>query len=224
MRISTLGLSLILAAAPVLAQEPNRFGRGGMMPSPDFQALDLDRDRVISSAEIAKAADSLSKLDEDHDGKLTADEVRPRFAGRGRGGRGGDGPGEASGPSADEMVNTLMAFDKNGDGKLSKEEVPERMQGLFARADADHDGILTADEIRKSVQANAASAGPGGRMPDFMRLDPIFAAIDADGNGEITPAELAGAPAALKKLDKDGDGRLTPDEAPMRFGRGRGRQ
>ena len=54
-----------------------------------------------------------------------------------------------------------MAFDKNGDGHLSKDEVPERMQGMFERADGDKNGMLSAEEIRKSAQS-AAGSGRGG--------------------------------------------------------------
>jgi len=41
---------------------------------------------------------------------------------------------------------------------------------------------------------------------------PILLALDADGDGELSPAEIAQATAALRKLDKNGDGQLTPDE------------
>ena len=136
------------------------FGRGGMMRSPAFQALDADRDGVISATELANAAASLKSLDKNGDGKLTEDEVRPQMGGRG--GRGGE-PGETAGPSAEEMVQTLMAFDKNGDGQLTRDELPERMHGLFDRADTDKNGALTADEIRKSAQATAAPAARGTR-------------------------------------------------------------
>ncbi len=55
--------------------------------------------------------------------------------------------------------------------------------------------------------------GRGGRGGPgmFMRL-PIMAALDADGNGEISAAEIDGAVAALKKLDKNSDGKLTAEE------------
>ena len=60
------------------------------------------------------------------------------------------------------MVKTLMAFDKNGDGKLTRDEVPERMQGLFDRADIDKDGVLTADEIG-NVARGAGTRQGGSR-------------------------------------------------------------
>ena len=59
--------------------------------------------------------------------------------------------------------------------------------------------------------------GPGG----FLRMFPVMAALDSDGNGEISPEEIKGAVAALKKLDKNKDGKLTEDELRPNFG-GRG--
>jgi hypothetical protein len=48
-----------------------------------------------------------------------------------------------------------MAFDKNGDGKLERAELPERMQGLLDRGDSDHSGFLTAEEIRALADLQA---------------------------------------------------------------------
>ena len=59
--------------------------------------------------------------------------------------------------------------------------------------------------------------GPGG----FLRMFPVMAALDGDGNGEISSEEIKGAVAALKKLDKNKDGKLTEDELRPNFeGRG----
>jgi hypothetical protein len=67
----------------------------------------------------------------------------------------GEGPGS---PNPDELVKRLLEFDRNGDGQLSKEELPERLQGLFARGDANKDGILSKDELRKLAEAQSANA------------------------------------------------------------------
>jgi Ca2+-binding EF-hand superfamily protein len=128
--------------------------------------------------------------------------------------------------------------------------LPERLHGLFDRADADKNGILTQEEIRKAAQATATPAtrggdegrGEGGRdegrregfrpegraggrgnAPNFMRLDPLLAALDTNGDGEISAQEIAAAPTVLKKLDTSGDGQLSPDEVRINFGPGRGR-
>jgi hypothetical protein len=54
-----------------------------------------------------------------------------------------------------DLVETLMHFDRNGDGKLDRSEVPERMQGLFDHADTNKDGLLTPEEIRTLAKAQA---------------------------------------------------------------------
>jgi len=46
---------------------------------------------------------------------------------------------------------------------------------------------------------------------------PVIAAIDANGDGDLSAEELAGAAQALKKLDKNGDGKLTRDEMRPAF-------
>jgi collagen type III alpha len=64
---------------------------------------------------------------------LTADEVRPQFRGGERGG--GD------------MNRMFEAWDRNHDGKLSKSEMPERMQEMFERLDANKDGFVSKEEM-----------------------------------------------------------------------------
>ncbi len=63
--------------------------------------------------------------------------------------------GRASTDVSGDLVETMMHFDRNGDGKLDRSEVPERMQGLFDRADSNKDGLLTPEEIRTLAKAQA---------------------------------------------------------------------
>lgn len=67
---------------------------------------------------------------------------------------------EPSGPTPDEIVQELLEFDRNGDGQLSKDELSERMQGLFTRGDTNQDGILSHDELRKMAGAQSQAARP----------------------------------------------------------------
>lgn len=52
-----------------------------------------------------------------------------------RGGRGGPEMREGGRNIDETVVNRLMQFDKNADGKLAKDEVPERMQAIFERGE-----------------------------------------------------------------------------------------
>ena len=52
----------------------------------------------------------------------------------------------------------------------------------------------------------------GGEQRGFVMRDPVTTAIDTNSDGVIDAGEIAGAPAALKKLDRNGDGKLTQDE------------
>lgn len=46
----------------------------------------------------------------------------------------------------------LLRFDGNGDGKLSRDEVPERMRPFFGQIDSDSDGLVTRDELIKAMR------------------------------------------------------------------------
>ncbi len=222
-------------------------------PSVLWTALDADHDGTLSAAELAAAPKALRTLDKNQDGNLTMDELRP--AGRGGEGR-GDGGGRGEGgerreggegapvDNTEETVKTLMAFDANGDGKLQKSELPERMQGIFERGDTNHDGVLTVEEIRTMARAQAsqqqARNGMGGRGGEgrgvegrggegrgnpaqMMRMmDPIFAALDTNQDGVLTSDEIDNAPKSLLILDKNHDGVITQEEARPAFGQGRG--
>jgi hypothetical protein len=53
------------------------------------------------------------------------------------------------------VVARLMSFDRNKDGKVTVDELSERMQGLVARGDRGGDGALDAAEIRNLAGAPA---------------------------------------------------------------------
>ncbi len=220
----SLSFMIVCAVMPsisIYAQRPE----GGRPVSPVQAALDANSDGAISSDEIANAPTVLRKLDKNGDGNLTEDEIRPNFERR-------EGGGQSENSSA-TIVSRLLEFDQNKDGKLSKQEVPERMQGIFARGDLNKDGFLTKDELNKMAEAQAAPAnnaggqddhgeGPGRRGSEggMMKFMPILAALDSNGDGVISAEEINNAPVSLKKLDKNNDGQLTQDEVRPAGGRG----
>jgi Ca2+-binding EF-hand superfamily protein len=69
----------------------------------------------------------------------------------------------------------------------------------------------------------AAREGERERAPQpggFMRMNPVLAALDTNGDGSISTEEINNAPAALKQLDKNGDGKITEDEVRPSLPRG----
>lgn len=89
-------------------------------------------------------------------------------AGGSGGGRKRPGGKRGSGKfNAQQIVDRLMENDKNKDGKLSKDEIPERAQRLidFAAADTDKDGLLSKDELLASMRnrrGRGKTRGKGG--------------------------------------------------------------
>ena len=89
-----------------------------------------------------------------------------RTGGPGPGGPGAGGPG-AGGPGgggAGGRMNPLQ-FDKDGDGKVSKEEAPPQMQERFDMMDTNGDGFIDRadmDALRQRFQQGGGPGGPGG--------------------------------------------------------------
>lgn len=73
------------------------------------------------------------------------------------------------------------------------------------------------------AMAQEGGRGPGGRGGFGNFPNPLFEALDSDGDGVISAEELQNAAAALKKLDRDGDGKLTREEVRPQFGQFGGR-
>jgi hypothetical protein len=86
-----------------------------------------------------------------------------------QGGKGGKGKGKGKGGnlSAAEIVDRIMSFDKNNDGKITKDELPERLHYLIERGDTNKDGVLDKAEIQQLASTIAQDARSGVRAPGF---------------------------------------------------------
>jgi Ca2+-binding EF-hand superfamily protein len=134
-------------------------------------------------------------------------------------------------------LDRLFAFfDRDGDGYLDKDEAariftPMQMQQLFDGQFAlVHNqappplSMLDLDEDRKLSKAEFFAyyrkfdAGPVSVNSNFGQPidDPLsqalFAALDTDGDGKLSAAELAAAPTTLHRLDIDDDEMISPGE------------
>jgi hypothetical protein len=106
--------------------------------------LDADRDGVISAGEIETAASTLKSLDRNGDGQLTRDEL---------------GPPPPPPP-----------LDEDGEDEFPLPPPPPPAPPVIHVLDVDHDGMISADEIKRSPQA--------------------LATLDMDGDGDLSPREL----------------------------------
>ncbi len=95
-------------------------------------------------------------------------------------------PGPAFGP--EEMFERL---DADRDGKVTRNEVPEREQGFIERFDHDGDGVVTRDEIVDAVKEaitrqsarDASTQRPRGPRANFERTAPKVGEALPDATG-----------------------------------------
>ena len=124
---------------------------------------------------------------------------------------GGFGRHSSRGAHAEFGPGPLESFDRNGDGKLTQDEIDESRRARFAKFDQNGDGKLTLEEFESLWR-------------DFMRTRMVrgFQALDEDGDGAVTGEEyLKPMSRMVQRLDRNGDGEITADE--MRRGGGHGR-
>ena len=98
-------------------------------------------------------------------------------------------------------------MDKNGDGKISRDEFTGR-EAVFNWLDANSDGFITREELR------VLGASRGGKQ-GFMA--PQLRAMDKDGDGKISRNEFTGPELMFDRIDADKDGFLIPAETRRFF-------
>lgn len=120
------------------------------------------------------------------------------------------GPGPRAGfgfwPRAD-----LKQFDKNGDGKITLDEIKAGREAEVKALDPTGDGKLTEEDM---VNAEIARIRP---MIE-ARVKAKIAARDVDGDGKLSAAELALPPMPMKMLEKmaaDNGGTIDINKLPM---------
>jgi Ca2+-binding EF-hand superfamily protein len=158
--------------------------RGGNItqdPETRFKGWDKNKDGKVTPDEFPDAA-TFKLIDANADGAFTLDELKAYLAAQAQGGA------EAN----------FKRADKNNDGRLTPEELPN--PALFRQLDKNGDGIVTLDEVKGN-----AAGGP-------VDMEARFKAMDKNGDGKLTADELPN-PALLKQLDKNGDGTVSLDEA-----------
>ena len=217
-RFTLLGTVLLLGGGMAMTQDDS----GDI-----FKKLDKNSDGKLVASEIpedqVRFFDRLVRIGDDNDdGELsraefdgaTSDQAdEPRPGGREGAGRPGEGrPGEGRPPRDGEF---LKRMDRNKDGKLTLNELPEfireRVAPVFKAAGKD---ALTFEEF---MQARQKLGGPGEGRPrgdgDRPPRDGERREGDrAPGQGRPGEGPPGGGPAFFRILDANRDGRLSRDE------------
>lgn len=136
-----------------------------------------------------------------------------------------------------ELARVFELFDKDGDGRITREELAESLRKLgmgvpgddelasmMARVDANGDGCVDAEEfgeLYRGIMDGAAEEEEEEDDDDDMRE--AFRVFDANGDGYITADELGAVLSSLGlrqgrtaeecrrmigRVDRDGDGRV----------------
>jgi len=116
----------------------------------------------------------------------------------------------------------IKRFDKNGDGYLTKDELPPRLAALFDKMDANGDGKLDKKEVtvmlqvlrkRLGVAAGTTDKKPAAQ-PDFDRMVAnLLERMDTNKDGKISKEEARGPLANnFDRFDTNKDGYLDRSE------------
>ena len=124
-------------------------------PGPMLLVLDTNQDGTLDAAEIANASAALLTLDQDGDGKLTLEELRPPPP------SGTNDSQFRTPPRGRHMVPPLFkALDVNRDGVLDAAEIANASAALL-KLDTNGDGVLTRDELcPRPPQGGGRRGGP----------------------------------------------------------------
>jgi Ca2+-binding EF-hand superfamily protein len=132
-----------------------RAANGAAAADPLFAIVDTDGDGVISAKELHKAVAAIKEADTDKDGNITWAEIVARSGAISAAGLGqseitsgmGAGVGGGMGGEQSPAFKQVMQYDKNGDGKLTADELPPQMVSMLRNADLNGDHAIDAREL-----------------------------------------------------------------------------
>jgi Ca2+-binding EF-hand superfamily protein len=209
--LSGIAAAAVLATGAAVAQTAQ--------PTP---AAPVQVAKTITRAEVqARLAKQFARLDANHDGFITQDEITSA-----------DAQSAQKAQQRAQKFNPDAIFDRldlNHDGKITQAEAEaahsQHVQatgkpatahatafaGLFARADTNRDGVITRaefDAVGAQLRAHMEHAGLRHGMGSRL-----FAIADANKDGRVSLAEAqAAALAQFDRADVNHDGMLTPQE------------
>jgi Ca2+-binding EF-hand superfamily protein len=123
-------------------------------------------------------------VDTDHDGRLSVRELR-------------------------QMVKLVDQLDRDGDGQISRNEIPRSYRLDFRKGPANDqfNGRVFA------VPVNGRAMGRGQPAPARTRGPLWFRKMDRNRDGDVSRREFLGSDELFRKIDTDGDGLISVEEA-----------
>jgi Ca2+-binding EF-hand superfamily protein len=116
-----------------------------------------------------------------------------------------------------ELRFTRFDADKSGYLDAKESQADPLVASAFAGMDADGDGQVVASEFQTYIETQNASAAARLRLEVIDRGQDLFSVVDSNGDGLLTPRELAEAVALIDSEDRNGDGMLSGMEIPARW-------
>jgi len=112
--------------------------------------------------------------------------------------------------------STFSKFDKNNDGRISRDEARVGADSMFNEIDTNKDGFISKEEMlaHQKTMHHEFREGMRERMREHWK------SADKDGDGALSRAEVESAHMKrlsrdFDKLDTNKDGKLTEDEMKM---------
>jgi Ca2+-binding EF-hand superfamily protein len=135
-------------------------------PEKIFDRLDAKHTGKLSAADIPEGRPLLKHLvaeaEKTNGGPVTKEQfikvfkdlAAKRAAGQAAPGKpGADGKPPLIPPGgSDRLIKRLLSLSKRSDGKLTKDELPERLRDRFDKIDTNHDGVIDEAELRDWIK------------------------------------------------------------------------
>jgi Ca2+-binding EF-hand superfamily protein len=158
--------------------------------------MDTNKDKQVSRDEfLTGTMKRFDAVDANHDGFVTKEEIQAAVKDLG---------GQVFGK-----------VDKNGDGKIGKDEFPGKPE-RFAALDKNGDGFLTKEELQ------AAGDKIRERLGDRKPGERIWGRLDTNNDGKVSRDEFQiGMTQVFSLLDRNGDGVISKaDRGPRPLAQG----